>query len=227
MTSSTTTTTTTVYHWSFPVVTVQGETMMSASGNSKPSLVRHLEGALGTIVKGWTQDPSGRELGFSVVQFALGSDERSIAYSTLGLSKFVLGSTVSDKDIYQELLILAPRSLSEALPASLLGQAGSMLIKQGSSVLRGEVLGPIGPLSPGSDMTHLYATVPVYFPPEFAELKEDGKAIAIVWLVPISSPEAEFVSTHGWNAFEDWLEERDPALSNWSRPDSGPLRLHS
>jgi hypothetical protein len=40
--------------------------------------------------------------------------------------------------------------------------------------------------------------------------------------VPISSGESQYVAQHGWNAFEDRLEEADPDLPNIFRK---PLSL--
>ena len=55
----------------------------------------------------------------------------------------------------------------------------------------------------------------------------NGRAAAVVWLVPIHSSEHEFVRRHGWSAFEELLQERDPDLFDPLRPSivegSAPL----
>jgi hypothetical protein len=48
-----------------------------------------------------------------------------------------------------------------------------------------------------------YAAIPVYFPDGFANYREEDRDVVMVWLVPISGTEAEFVHEHGWNRFED------------------------
>lgn len=80
------------------------------------------------------------------------------------------------------------------------------------AILRGDVIGPRGPIVSGSEMEALYATTPNYFPVGFGTCSEGSIAIAISWLVPISHGEAHFVMNRGWSAFEDLLSETQPNL---------------
>lgn len=185
-------------------------------------LVEHLERFLGPIDVGWSKDADGRVMPFQIVRFD-GTD--GVAFSTLGLSKFGLRSATSGRSIHHELLMLVPKALKEGPIPALLQQAATGALEAGGAVLRGNVIGPYGPLLPGSAMEALYAAMPAYFPDDFASCSEDGRRVAIAWLVPISAVEAKYVETHGWDAFEDRLAESDPDLTDFYR-DSSALGCH-
>jgi hypothetical protein len=154
---------------------------------------------------------------FQVVRFAGGSDADSVGYATLGLSRYPLSSPTSGRAIQHELFMLAPESLSPDLVVSLLLQVGSAALRARRALLRGDVVGPAGPLVPGSALTALYVTMPVYFPDDFATFSGDDGDVVVAWLVPISTQEADFVSRQGWDAFEDRLLEHDPDLVDFER----------
>ncbi|MEV7404891.1 suppressor of fused domain protein [Streptomyces sp. NPDC091267] len=64
----------------------------------------------------------------------------------------------------------------------------------------------------------LYAALPVYFDDDFFSVTiENGSDVAIVWLVPITSAEADFVRVKGWQAFEQALAAQDPDLVDIDR----------
>ncbi|WP_407359100.1 suppressor of fused domain protein [Microbacterium sp. LTA6] len=193
--------------------------MTPASDHDALSLIEHFERTLGPIHSGWSVDPDGAEMPFQLVRFAGGSDAGSVAYATLGLSRQALSSPDPGRFIRQELLILAPDALKPDLVASLLLQVGSMVIGTRRALLRGNVIGPAGPLVPESDLTALYVTVPVYFPDEFATFEGDDGDVVIAWLVPITTGEADFISRHGWDAFEDNLVDQDPDLVDFGRSE--------
>jgi hypothetical protein len=62
-------------------------------------------------------------------------------------------------------------------------------------------------------MEALYAAVPVYLPDEFGQFGD----VVIVWLVPVSRSEADFVFVRGWPAFEERLIDIDPDLTDVDR----------
>jgi len=189
-----------------------------ASGYDAENLVEHFERTLGPIRYGWSVDPDGAKMPFQIVRFTRGSDSDSVGYSTLGLSRQVLPSPASPLHIRQELLMLAPEALEPDRAASILLQVGEMAIGTERALLRGDVIGPAGALVSGSAMTALYVTMPSYFPDEFATYSDDGGTVVIAWLVPITDSEADYVSSHGWDAFEDKLVEQDPDLVDFHRP---------
>ena len=192
--------------------------MTLASDHNAKGLVEHLEHTLGPVTYGWSVDPDGAKMPFQIVRFTRGSDPESVGYSTLGLSRKALPSPNSQQLIRQELLILAPESLTPDHIASVLHQVGEMAMGTGRALVRGDVIGPAGPLVSGATVTALYVTTPSYFPEGFAvfDAGEHGKVV-VAWLVPITNREADFVAQHGWDAFEDELVEQNPDLVDFHR----------
>lgn len=184
-------------------------------------LIEHLERRLGPIHTGWTVDPDGVSMPFQIVRFAGGADERSVGYSTIGLSNHRLTSRVSGRHIRQELFVLAEEHIDPDLIVSLLYQVGCAAVQARQALLRGQVIGPAGTLFPGTKMTALYVTVPVYFPDDFATIAAEAGNIVVSWLVPIGDREAAFVAEHGWSLFEDQLVDQDPDLISFDRGEIG------
>lgn len=182
------------------------------------SLVDHFEQVLGPIHTGWSVDPDGSRMPFQIVRFSGGSDVDSVGYATLGLSRYALTSPTTGRDIRQELLILAPDSLSPDIVVSLLLQVGTAALAAQRALLRGHVIGPAGAMTPGSCLTAFYVTMPTYFPDNFSTVSVNDEDIVVSWLVPISTDEAQFVSREGWSRFEDILVERNPDLVDFQRP---------
>ncbi len=169
------------------------------------ALIEHLEDRLGQITEGRQHD------GFQVVAFESGW------FATIGLSRHHLKSRTSGRQLRLE-LITAGRP-AEFLPG-LLGQVADELLASHEALLRGDVIGPRGPLVPGSALEAWYAAAPVYQDDGFAAVDlDDGARAAIVWLVPVSRAEAAYVGSHGWRAFEDELVRHDPDLLDLGRAE--------
>jgi hypothetical protein len=182
------------------------------------SLPQHLEKFLGTIQGGWSHDADGRKMPFNVVEFAGGPRPNTVTFSTLGLSKTPLRSRTTGKVIHHELVIVIPETMRNGPAPGILQQIGQDAIASEQALLRGDVIGPRGPLfSADSHMEAFYASIPVYFPDGFATLRDDDRDVVMVWLVPISRGEAQFVRAHGWNRFEDELVRADPNLIDLRR----------
>lgn len=177
-------------------------------------LVEHLERFLGPIEVGWSCDPDGIEMPFKIVRFSYGSGPGTVSFCTLGLSRYGLRSTTSGREIRHEFLMVLPDSLRDGPAPSVLHQVGMDVLVSNRALLRGDVLGPQGPLFPGSSMEALYVGMPVYFPDEFASCREEEDAVVIAWLIPISAREANYVARLGWDSFEDRLVEADPDLTD-------------
>lgn len=186
-------------------------------GSESSNLLDHFERVLGPVQMGWSSGPDGGPMPFQIVKFSAGPDADFVSYSTLGLSntRFVLSQ--SGRHIHLELLMLASPGTPTDTVVSLLYQVGTAALSSGRPLLRGNVIGPAGPLAANSEMTALYVTMPVYFPDEFATYRGESDVV-IAWLVPISSQEADYVASHGWDAFEDQLVDQDPDLVDFMRP---------
>lgn len=190
---------------------------MTVDSNDIRRLPEHFERFLGPISRGWSTDADGNKMAFQIVQFSGGSDPGSVAFSTLGLSRHALQSPVSGRSIRHELLMLAPGSFPADRVVSLLEQVGTMTLGSHRPLLRGDVIGPAGALVPGSDLTALYVTGPVYFPDDFAIARSRDGDVVVAWLVPISTAEAQYVGRHGWQQFEEELVAHDPDLVDFER----------
>lgn len=182
-----------------------------------PTIIDHFEKYLGPVEEGWSEDADGVKMPFQIAKYAKGSGPGTVAYSTLGLHRYALRSPSTGRDLRLELLLLV-RDLPSGTAPALLHQIAMSALTEGRAYVRGEVLGPQGPVVPGSKMEAFYVAIPAYFPDEFATCRAEGEAVAIAWLVPITAREAGYVAKHGWDAFEDRLVEADPDLTDLSRP---------
>jgi hypothetical protein len=178
------------------------------------SLIEHLEAFLGTTSGGW-QPP---EWSFSVMEFPHGPIDDCTVFVTLGLSDVPLPSHVSAKEIRHELMVAVNRKDVPPYLPSLLEQVGKEAVDRRSAFLRGDVIGPRGPLFEGSDLTAFYASAPSLLPDEFGTCSaEDGTDRIFAWLIPITTREASFVQAQGWNAFEVRLAKSDADLFDLRR----------
>jgi hypothetical protein len=114
---------------------------------------------------------------------------------------------------------------TQAIPENLgplLQQVAVEAVTRGRAYLRGEVIGPRGPLFKDSTVTALYVAIPVYFPDEFSGVDDpDLGTVIFAWLVPITDQEAEFVNRLGWKEFEAKLVKVDPDLLDFRRLSAG------
>lgn len=181
------------------------------------NLIEHLESHLGQIDMGW-KDSDGTVWPFQVLRFLDGPITNTVTYSTLGLSDTPLPSPISAQQVRHELVFMArPEFCDRSVPA-ILHQVGTEAISMSRAYLRGDVIGPRGTLISGTGMEALYVSLPAYLPVSFATYRSpDGVSSIFAWLVPITSQEAEFAKTKGWEAFEDRLANVDPDLLDLRR----------
>ncbi|WP_067856012.1 suppressor of fused domain protein [Aeromicrobium erythreum] len=93
-----------------------------------------------------------------------------------------------------------------------------MALESERALLRGDVVGPAGPITEGSRLTSFYVTSPVYFTDEFATYAGPAGEVVVAWLVPVSDAEAGLVARAGWEAFENEFVLGDPDLVDFHRP---------
>jgi hypothetical protein len=184
-----------------------------------PSLVAHLEQYAGRIRDGWTKDADGQPVPFQVVLLDNSARPECTTYATLGLSNIALQSPRSDKKIRHELLMLSHFAETKWAVPGILQQVGLAALEHDRAYLRGDVLGPRGPICAESSMEALYVSAPSYFPDEFATCETAVGTVVLAWLIPIGANEAAYVRSHGWNAFEDRLVEEDPDVLDLRRPE--------
>jgi hypothetical protein len=182
------------------------------------NFIQFLEHHLGTIECGWNQDDRGERLPVQIAKYSKGPFSGTKTFSTLGLSKVPLTSYVSRKQIWQELIFISYSNIGNLNIPALLTQVSQMALDSRTAFLRGEVIGPYGPIFEDSNLEALYVTGPGYFPDSFDAYKvDDKKTIIMAWLIPITSKEAEFIKQKGWEEFEDKLVELDPDLIDFKR----------
>jgi hypothetical protein len=112
-------------------------------------------------------------------------------------------------------------------PVNALASVVEFLVRQLTAgrepLLYGDVVGPAGPLVPGTSMDAIYVCEPTYYPSGFARfVSPEGCVIRTRWLVPIYASEAQVVGDKGAGALEDMLVEQDPDLLSLQR---GPVAL--
>ena len=182
------------------------------------TITQHIEQYLGQIEHGWTKNADGEILPFQVAACKNGVIKDVTAFVTLGVSRIELVSPVSLKPIRQELLMTARSEYDAFGMPNILQQLAIEAVRSGTAYLRGDVIGPRGSIFKGSSIEAFYVTIPTYYPESFSVFKESEKNhIVLAWLVPISSEEAQYVRSHGWNAFESLLEINGPDLLDLKR----------
>jgi hypothetical protein len=174
----------------------------------------HLERYLGQIRQGWK--PVGEPQGVQVCSFDNQPRDSAVTYSTLGLSQHVLAMP-DDRCVRQEIVLAIESQYRDHTLANLLFHVAAPIIHNHRAILRGDVIDPGGRILPRATCTHLYATSPVVFPDGFEIFEGSSPPTVLVWLIPITHPEAHFVHAHGWSTFEDALEENDPDLFDLRR----------
>jgi hypothetical protein len=179
-------------------------------------LIAHLESYLGQISGGTSGDDSSPD-GLQVAWFGADRPHAGVTtIATLGLSRHHLAQP-SGKGLHQELLMHLPMACQPRTAAGLLFQVAAELIAQGRGLLRGDVIGPRGPLFGSGQMTALYVTAPGYLPPGFDVCDTGTVTVVMTCLVPITDGEAAYVRDMGWRAFEDALAAEDPDLVDFYR----------
>lgn len=179
------------------------------------SLIDHLELHCGEMVGGFSELQDE----FQVIQLPRGPVGGTAVLSTLGLSRHVMHSPHGGKEFRMELVMLFRESDGRRNLPGVLHQAGIEALRDHHGLSRGDVIGPWGPLRDGATVAALYATAPAYFQKSFhVYTPTDGTLpIVLVWLVPVTASEADFVRRVGWDPFETELERQDPDLLDFAR----------
>ena len=120
-----------------------------------PNLIEHLEGFLGPIEEGWKSDA-----GFSVARFTRGPFPDTVTFSTIGVSHHGMGIARSGNPIKHEFHIVVRNRFGRSNLQSILFDVAQDVLKDHVPVLRGDVIGPRGPIV-GTRMQALHAWSPV------------------------------------------------------------------
>lgn len=204
-----------------PVVQPRGSTEVTELSSlredyTEHAVFDHLESWLGPMADAESAFAEEAEREFKIVRFEGQPVRAALTYVTLGVSQIPLLVPDGTK-VRQELLFTCYAHHAARRPQDLLHVIAGDLLRDGRALLRGQVLGPAGPLFPGSRVEALYGGVPVYFDEGFHALETTEPPTDLVWLIPISQTEADFVAANGWSRFEDTLVETDPDLLDIER----------
>jgi hypothetical protein len=130
---------------------------------------------------------------------------------TLGLSRHTLLQP-SGRPVRQELLMSA---YSQTVTPPLVGAMDVIareLDERHRPLLRGQLIGPRGSVLPETCIEAFIAMNPWYWDDEFSYFDGVDPPVYVVWLIPITRSEAEYVRRQGIGAFESLIEEQDPDL---------------
>lgn len=180
------------------------------------TIIDHLETNLGLIAESWKSDSAVGDV-LQVVRFADQPFKGASTFSTIGLSE---SKVLLPKGTYcrQEFIFAAWDNYPAAHVASFLLTFAEYVRGKQRPLLRGDVVGPSVPVIPGVMANSVYATNPVIFPETLASYDGDETPTVIVWLLPLMEAECSFVKEHGWDRFEDALENANPDLLLLNRP---------
>jgi hypothetical protein len=162
-------------------------------------------------------DSNGDRLPFQIVRFAGVPVEGATTFTTLGLSRVPL-QDLDGRSFHQELIFGCHKRFESWNIPALLQQLGHQALSAGRVFLRGESVGPRGPLFPSSSLEGIYFALPVYWPDDLSVFKPgaDG-AIQMSWALPVFPSELDLVRRHGCSQFEDVLSAEDPDLLDLTR----------
>jgi len=187
--------------------------------DESPALIEHMELCFGRIQHGFDAPTTGDAV--DDVQFVecRGGFVRGVSVvSTLGLSRFALESSTSEKKIRQELFFMAKEDQLPDATAAVLHQVVGHLTRTNRAVLRGHAINRPGTLFHGLDFVALYCTLPIYYPNEMWTCRSEGIEVALCWLLPITEAEWAFHARNGWSKFENLLNEAKCDLFDLNRP---------
>jgi Suppressor of fused protein (SUFU) len=187
--------------------------------DESPALIEHMELCFGRIQRGFEPPTTGDAV--DEVQFVecRGGFVRGVSVvSTLGLSRFALESSTSEKKIRQELFFMAKEDQLPDNAAAVLHQVVGHLTRTSKAVLRGHAIKRPGILFHKWDFVALYSTLPIYYPHEMWTCRSEGIEVVPCWLLPITEAERGFHARNGWSKFETLLNDARCDLFDLNRP---------
>src|SRR5262245_53485305 len=141
----------------------------------------HLERYLGPIAAGWK--PAGGPVDVRVCLFQDQPTAGALTYSTLGLSNHEL-EMAQERSVRQELVMATHVRFSHHDIPNLLFHLVDSVIQHHCALLHGEVISLGYPVIPGSPCEHLYVSLPVVFPENFAVCRDTLPYTVFAWLFP-------------------------------------------
>lgn len=176
------------------------------------TIIEHVEKYLGPIDHGWKDNDSD----FQVVSFKDSPGETVSTFLSLGLSNHVMKLSKS-REVRQELVLSVYSIAIGSMVVSIMLSLCEAIAGRGKAVLRGEVIPLSQEVAKRIGFDAVYCAIPVFFDDEFCTYDESSPPTVMVWVLPIYQGEAEYIDAHGWDKFEDLMEEKDPDLCSLGR----------
>lgn len=184
------------------------------------NLLDHMESYLGAyksrFVTGDGTAPSGPPL----LLFDRQPFDDASTITTFGLSNHLLSQPRSPP-IRQELVMCFHKDASPIPFGQILTAIAQRLIDRHKALLRGDVLFLEGPIVPGHLQSALLCTNPWYWTDGFEQASVDVGSVIFVWLVPVFDDEGNFIQSHGLEAWEQMISNKDVDLLDLSRKPLG------
>ena len=170
---------------------------------SNPSvIISHIERHIGCLEEMRKLNGTEFDLRAGMIPQAPESDLNT--YVTVGISNHIM-RWGADKDVRQELIVVANSSHPKHEVISFLLSFGEFVLKSHRALRQGDVVGPSNPVIPNATTNAVYVTIPTIFPDQFAILRDGEVPILFALLIPIVSSEAAFIRREGWAQFEEIL----------------------
>lgn len=176
-------------------------------------IIQHLEKHLGEMAGGSSLFDRNIHVGATYFKDQPFEDVNIIC--TAGLYRIEING--KDKVIHHELLMAIDKKFSIELISKFLLNLAEWVISKEEATLRGKVIGPFTPISEETTMNAVYCTFPSFFDEDFYIVPIPSQTVIIPWIVPIYELEANYILSHGWELFEDQLEETEVDLFDLNR----------
>jgi hypothetical protein len=179
------------------------------------TFIEYLESELGTIAGGLRFEvPAEQDVG--VARFENQPVPEAITYVTTGLSRHLLHQ-LEKPDLRVELVGCVWARFRDSGLDSLLHIVAREILESHHAPPRGFVMGPSGPIIPGSELQAFYFMHPAYHGEALECFEHPTDPVYLAWPVPITVAEAVFIARSGWSAFEERLFAADPDLMDLDR----------
>jgi hypothetical protein len=148
--------------------------------------------------------------GFRVRRIGPGHTGAAWVYATCGAAQ----ASAEDED-GAEYVVLAPAA--DPVLVEMLAALATVNADTHGGLGVGSLVALGRPWTAGSQADHLLVLPPYPFGSGFEVCEEDDRRIVVLWLVPITPAEAQFVRAQGYEALEQLIERREANVADPAR----------
>ena len=184
-----------------------------------PQVLEHLERCLGSISEVFAHDENGQPLHVPIGAVHDAPYEGAITLVTLGLSDYELEQ--GKGPVRQELMFGFWSRFGFRNAPALLDYWAQHAIHSGQAFLRGNWDSYNAPIIDNTAMTGLTFEPPVGYAEGLFQLTGVfAEPVIVISIIPLTTDETDFRTTHGWPDLEDRLERPGVDLLDLDRPSS-------